>query len=151
MDQNGSAEMTRKQQLQEMKNLMFRLQGSRLERCLEPREECEAKAIKAHSIAKSSVLNQLCEDNHVVMPVARQQSDAPPTVEFRRVGKNTASTFTGLCARHDNQIFRPIDDFSFDVLNPEHLFLLAYRSVLNELHAVMQGAARIQVAYQKRV
>jgi hypothetical protein len=143
--------MTLNPERQELKSFVFGLLGQRVRRCLAPGEGCLEKAISAHSIPKSCVLNQICEDNHVVMPITRPESDLMPALEFKRVGKNKASTFTGLCAKHDNEIFQPIDRFPFDTTNVQNLFLLAFRSVLNELHAVMQSAILLQTAYQKRM
>ena len=82
---------------------------------------------------------------------SKLKAHPPAEVSFDWVGRNNATTFAGLCARHDNDIFREIDDHIPDHCNPEHLFLLAYRSVLRELHAVIQNAIRIQLTYQKRV
>lgn len=68
-----------------------------------------------------------------------------------RVGRNNASTFTGLCLTHDNTIFRPIDDSLPDHENTEHLFLLAYRAVLREYRVVLQNAIGFQSTYMKSV
>lgn len=77
--------------------------------------------------------------------------DGKPTCTFEKVGRNNASTFTGLCGNHDADIFRPIDTKPLSVDDKEQLFLIAYRSVTRELHAVLEGAVRIQGAYQNRV
>ena len=59
---------------------------------------------------------------------------------FKSVGRNDATTFTGLCSEHDRRMFEPIDKATINVLDEEHLFLFAYRSVLRELHADATGA-----------
>jgi len=74
-----------------------------------------------------------------------------PDVAFVRQGRNQASTFQGLCAKHDQEMFRPIEVEPIDVENEMHLFLLAYRAVLRETHTVLQGAAKMQAGYQGRV
>jgi len=61
-----------------------------------------------------------------------------------------ATVFTGLCAKHDSLLFRPIEHEALDVTNREHLFLLAYRAVLRETHACMEAAAKLQSTYQKQ-
>ena len=74
-----------------------------------------------------------------------------PAIELKRVGRSDASTFTGLCAEHDAELFRPLDTRDLDLNDPEQMFLLAYRSVTRELHAVMEGAMRRQMTYKSLV
>ena len=109
------------------------------------------KAIKAHSVQNSNVLDLLCEDGHVIQIKLKVGGDAQPEPEYKLVGRNRATTFTGLCSTHDSDIFREIDTEEIDVNNVRQLYLLAYRSVLRELHATMHAAGMIQGAYQKRV
>lgn len=93
----------------------------------------------------------LCRDGHVICPTIRARGDGPPEIEFTLVGRNKATTFSGLCSEHDSELFREIDTTPIDVTNPLHLYLLANRSILRELHATMDGASKIQSAYMKRV
>jgi len=72
-------------------------------------------------------------------------------ISFDDVGRNRATTFSGFCAEHDSSIFEAIDADPFNPADPQHLFLVAYRAVARELHAQMDGAAKIQGSYQKRV
>lgn len=122
----------------------------KLSKCLEPSLQCEGKAIRAHSIQNARSLDLLVEDGHVIA-VRPDFRDRQPNVIFDRVGRNNASTFTGMCAQHDAEIFRALDTKPFDPKDREQLFLLAYRSVTREFHAVMDGAAKIQSAYRTRV
>lgn len=119
-------------------------------KCLEPSLTCEAAAIRAHSIQNAGALDLLAEDGHVITP-SISVSKAGPEIVLKRIGRNNASTFTGMCAVHDAQLFRPIDTQPLNVADTEHLFLLAYRSVTRELHAVMEAASKIQTAYRERV
>ena len=136
----------------EVINHFFKLHGVNTRRCYEPSGECTEPAIRAHSIPSGTVLEMLCSrDGHVVMPQVRLRIPPPAEICFQRVGRNNASTFTGLCRTHDNNIFRPIDDSFPDHENAEHLFLLAYRAVLREYHVVLQNAIRFQSTYQKSV
>ncbi|MCY3626157.1 MAG: hypothetical protein OXI63_11125 [Candidatus Poribacteria bacterium] len=48
-------------------------------------------------------------------------------------GINQASTFTGFCAKHDNDIFRPLEVKNF-VGTPEQCFLVGYRAIARELY-----------------
>jgi len=92
----------------------------------------------------------LAENGHVIAFTLRTGKDGPD-VSFRSVGRNDASTFTGFCAQHDSHIFRLIDTAPFSAKDKEQLFLLAYRSVSHEFHAVVDGAIKIQKGYQWRV
>ncbi|MBC7767423.1 MAG: hypothetical protein H7124_01410 [Phycisphaerales bacterium] len=120
---------------------------ARFDRCIAPLEECDGQAIRAHSIQNSGALDLIAEDGHVMtisLNVTREGTD----LAFKRVGRNKASTFTGLCAKHDSALFRPIDASPLDLTNPEHLFLLAYRAVTRELHATMEAAARTRLLFE---
>lgn len=132
-------------------NHFFKAQQLSTQHCLEPNEACKRSAIRAHSIPSSTVMAYLAQGGHVVMPQIRHYVNQPYTVEFGRIGKNKASTFTGLCDQHDNEIFRPVDDRLPDLGNQSHLFLLAYRAVLREYHTVLQNGLRFQSTYLKQV
>lgn len=132
-------------------NHFFKVHGISTHSCHEPTEKCKQEAIHAHSIPSSTVLNRLAHEGHVVMPRLKLKMPPPAEIEFKRVGKNKATTFTGLCSKHDKAIFRPIDDGLPDLANNVHLFLLAYRAVLREYHVVLQNAIRFQSTYQKRI
>lgn len=132
-------------------NHVFKVHGISTNRCHEPSEKCDQPAIRAHSIPSGQVLTRLADDGHVVMPRMKLRISSPPEISFERVGKNKATTFTGLCSQHDNEIFRPIDDGVPNFSDLSHLFLLAYRAVLREFHECLQNAWRLQSIYQKRV
>ncbi|MDY6953310.1 MAG: hypothetical protein SWE60_17515 [Thermodesulfobacteriota bacterium] len=135
----------------ETRNHFFKVHGISTESCHEPKENCRQKAIRAHSIPCATVIDRLAREGHVVMPQLRLKTPPPAEIQFKRVGVKKASTFTGLCAQHDNDIFRIIDDDLPDLTNNAHLFLLAYRAALREYHVVLQNALRFQTTYQKRV
>jgi hypothetical protein len=120
---------------------------SRLDLCLWPEENCNEKAIRAHSVQNSMVLDALCCDGHVVMPTLDVTFSKCPAYVFRKVGRNMATTFTGLCSKHDQELFRAIEINGIDVADPEHLFLLAYRAVLREAHTVRKSAIDTQSTY----
>jgi hypothetical protein len=135
----------------ELKSHFFKGQGKKLNRCLSPTMDCEEKAIRAHSVQNAKALDLLSCDGHVIHLHPRLRADKPPEVCFEKIGRNQATTFTGLFAQHDQDLFRELDTQDFDGTNQSQLFLLAYRSVLRELHAVIDGGIKIQAAYQKRV
>lgn len=119
-------------------------------RCLEPRMACENRAIRAHSIQNRNVLDLIATDDHVVMLreiFSKQKVD----IDFKSVGRNEASTFTGLCSLHDTELFAPIDTKLLDFENREQLFLLAYRSVCRELHTEIEKSIKFQSVYKSSV
>tara|TARA_R110002050_G_C8936749_1_gene512344 strand:- start:136 stop:1089 length:954 start_codon:yes stop_codon:yes gene_type:complete len=132
-------------------NHFFKVQSKSTDRCLEPNDNCDRKAIRSHSIPSGSILSSLSKDGHVIMPSMNLNYPPPSEIEFKEIGVNKATTFSGLCSNHDSEIFRPIDIDLPDTDNQEHLFLLAYRAVLREYHACLQNALRFQSTYQKRI
>ena len=96
-------------------------------------------------------MDLLAVDGHVVAPTMRFQLPRPPLIDFTRVGRNQATTFLGLCHKHDREVFAPIETKPLDTGDPEHLFLLAYRAVYFEVHATCAAAWMLQLGYQKRV
>lgn len=134
-----------------LKALFFSSVGSQMNKCLERSMQCTNKAIRAHSIQNARVLDLLCEKGHVIQFKLKVNGDSPPIPEYKNVGRNQATTFSGLCSEHDRIIFEDIDTKELDHNNFRQLFLLTYRAVLRELHATMDAAVSIQGAYQKRV
>jgi hypothetical protein len=128
----------------------FAINKERFDRCLEPQMSCQKKAIRAHSIQNAKTLDLLEKSGHVIA-LRTRFSESGPQIDFKSVGRNEASTFTGFCSEHDRDIFAPIDRDMLDATNPEHLFLLAYRAVTFELHAIMDAAAKTQNMYTARV
>src|SRR5688572_1590589 len=129
----------------------LRIDKAQFSRCLEPSLQCSERAIRAHSVQNSGVLDQLARDGHVVRFVRSVSLDEGPKIQFGLVGRNQATTFLGLCGRHDGLIFAPIEKGELALENEEHLFLLAYRAAYRELHATMEGAAKAQDGYLERV
>jgi hypothetical protein len=145
---NQKGEVTRWNKLT---GFSFKAAKSRRGPCLFPVEPpCTTKTCKAHSIQNRTVLDALAEEGHVVMlrtrRVARGQQ---PRAEFKWVGRNEATTFEGLCAEHDTKLFAPIDTRPLDLEDREQLFLLAYRSVLRQAHAIPTGASIVESVSEK--
>lgn len=129
----------------------FGIDKSQFCRCLEPSLRCAERAIRAHSVQNSRLLDHLARDGHVVGLTRSVTFAEGPKIDFGLVGRNQATTFAGLCATHDDLIFSPIEKAELDFANPEHLFLLAYRAAYRELHATMEAAAKVQAGYLERV
>jgi len=115
--------------------------------CLWPDGECKNQAIRAHSVQNNGVLDILCCNGHVVMPKLNVTFHTPPEYLFDEVGRNKATTFTGLCSLHDQELFRPIEVNAVDLENSNHLFLLSYRAILKEVHASRKSAIDVQSNY----
>ncbi len=140
-----------KKVMNELKSLIYTQLSKKYNKCLWPKSDCTKDCINAHSIQNSQILDQLASNNHVFMAVAKQNLNTEREIEFKKVGRNKATTFTGLCREHDSQLFRPIDVNKFDSSNEEQKFLIAYRSVLRELHTRIKAARDLQTICQKSV
>lgn len=141
----SAIELTEADRERRSRQIVYASIRHKLNHCLYPSDpECERKAIRAHSIQNRGVLNLLAEDGHVSMLEAKPiLDDVPEVPDFESVGRNQATTFTGLCGEHDADLFRPIDTDQLDLTDPEHVFLITYRSVLREAHSQLQVARRL--------
>lgn len=135
----------------EMLACAFNADNLKFKKCLEPSMQCDGQIIRAHTVQNSKVLDLLVRDGHVVSLGHWFEQDKGPVIGYKLVGRNEATTFTGLCDEHDREIFRPIDTNDINIENQQHLFLLAYRAVLRGLHATMEGVLKIQSVYLKKV
>lgn len=107
-------------------------------RCLAPDEwhsECTKTIVKAHTVPKSSSLREIARDGHVYcfVPTLKNLSANNGRLVPELRGLNLASTFTGFCDRHDNQLFAPIEKTEFTA-SAEQCFLLAYRALAREIY-----------------
>ncbi len=127
----------------------FRIQQLGFEKCLEPGMQCRQPAIRAHSIQNRRIITLLQENNHVLAWQPRFSVDHLD-IGLRTVGRNDASTFTGFCNHHDTELFKPLDTKPLDVGDREQLFLLAYRGITCELHAIMSFVVKLQYLYETR-
>jgi hypothetical protein len=55
-----------------------------------------------------------------------------------------------LCARHDRELFAPIETQPLDLSSDEHRVLLALRATLYEVHATATAGVQVHSMYQKR-
>ncbi|MCV6611698.1 MAG: hypothetical protein OIF55_13065 [Amphritea sp.] len=115
-------------------------------RCLhyESDEQC-SKFINAHSIQKSNQLGVIAESGHIYRVTAdlstmRKNNGRPAP---KKVGVKKASTFSGFCKRHDNDLFQPIDDFPLQP-NAEQIALYAYRCICREFFVKQNAESSIE-------
>jgi hypothetical protein len=130
---------------------LFETNKFQYKRCLEPTHECKRKAIRAHSIQNSRILDNMVVNDHVTAFTRRIDREKGPIIDYGSVGRNQATTFTGLCSEHDNEFFSAIDDESISLSSEKQLFLLAYRAVYRGYHATLEAASKIQSAYQELI
>lgn len=107
------------------RSFFFKTQKKNFEGCLHPSFTCKRPPIRAHSIQNRRVLDLIQQDGQVRMPRYKIKGDKR-ALEFESVGRNQASTFTGLCSQHDNALFKVIDSEPLNVDNDEHLRLVAF-------------------------
>ncbi len=91
---------------------------------------CNNKSINAHSIQKQGVLSKISVDGQVV--AFEYGSNG---IDSIKKGKRQASTFTGFCGLHDNDLFTDIERRSYEIGNVRQETLFAYRALSRELHA----------------
>ena len=105
-------------------------QNFALQVCLVPECNTGAPIVKAHSIQQSNILNRIADDGHIY--TFRPQVSGN---ELVRLGVNKASVFTGFCATHDNELFRPVDFDEctrVDVESIEQIARLSLRAIACE-------------------
>lgn len=95
-------------------------------------EGCGNSPINSHTVQNSKILDLLCHNDHVIQIVLKTEGANKPRYIFDRVGRNKASTFRGLCQKHDNDIFTKIDNNPFNENDDFYLLLLSYRALLKE-------------------
>jgi hypothetical protein len=128
--------------------LFAKAQKKGFAKCLPPSMDCDEEPICAHSIQNARVLDLIQTDGHVIMPRYRLVN-GEPKMEFAKVGRNDASTFTGLCSKHDTELFKAIDNEPLDVDNCEHRRQLAYRSVMREMHTELENGERLWAMHEE--
>ncbi len=104
-------------------------------RCLhyDSDEECK-EIINAHSIQRALSLSTIACDGHVCRITADfgTLKKNKGKLTCQKIGINKASTFLGFCKKHDNEIFKKIDNSPL-VPTDEQIFLYGYRSLCREL------------------
>lgn len=130
---------------------------SKVKECIfHDKKTCTGKIIKAHSIQNNGVLSKIAEAGHVLMPVPEiakfDSEQIMMPVHLKKVGRNEATTFTGFCKRHDNEIFTEIDKKAYKKDKKQN-FLLAYRTFAKEYYAKREALSMLQqtfAAYPKK-
>ena len=96
---------------------------------------CANKVVKAHTVPKSSSLKAIASDGHVLglkMGLESLQKHGGK-LHPEPIGINNASTFTGFCQKHDDQLFSCLEKDTFNK-SEEQCFKLAFRSFSREYY-----------------
>lgn len=94
---------------------------------------CNGPIVRAHTVQRSGSLSRIAEGGHVLafrndLNLLHRTGGVP---QIRPVGVHDASVFTGLCRKHDDMLFAPVEKKPF-AGTAEQCFLLAYRVLLRE-------------------
>ena len=104
--------------------------------CLHPNGNCSSGIIRSHTIQKSKALSKIAVDGHVYQMKFNNSeiiSKRPVAIRPDLVGSNLATTYYGFCAKHDNELFRPIDNMGFSG-EIRQCFLYSYRALCKEVY-----------------
>lgn len=108
--------------------------------------ECDGKIIRSHTVGKSASLESIAEKGHVYgyKPSFANLNKNKGILIPELIGINQASTYTGFCARHDREMFLPIDNQPFAV-SEEQVFLITYRAFSREVFTKKAHAESIEL------
>jgi len=97
------------------------------------KHQCTGDIVRAHSLSRRSALGVVTEAGHVfsLVPDWGQLFHKDKFV-FKLKSAKEASTFTGFCGYHDNNIFLELDNNEFDG-SKRRTFLSAYRTLCREI------------------
>lgn len=104
---------------------------TRRKTCLHPNASdvnCGKQIIHAHTIQRNRELRLISNANNHVLSFQPITKNGTFEFEVRPVGYNQASTFSGFCNRHDDQIFEYLEKNNF-IGDPKQCFLAGYRAV----------------------
>jgi hypothetical protein len=104
-----------------------------------PTDACDARIVQAHTIPRSQ-LRQIAVDGHVysmsASPSDLVQNDG--LITAKKIGINKFSVLNCFCAKHDNDLFSPIEDEPL-IFSAHQLALLQYRTVASEVYRKVMG------------
>lgn len=120
---------------------------SHIKQCLHPiQENCSEKIIKAHSIQNNKILKELSDDGILMMPLAKPDN---PFQAMTSWGRGQATIFTGFCGYHDNELFKPIENYNFNK-SLEHVFLYTYRALAADYQKKQEAIKFSQMLYYEK-
>lgn len=110
---------------------------------VEDGRRCGKEVIGSHSLQRSRALKSISENNHVIgfsgAGYGRTSYTEESIGKFEYVPTTKASRFFGLCADHDNKIFREVETRS-PSLNYRYILISALRAVIYEAVRATQNS-----------
>ena len=131
-------------------NLVGDLNGRQIGRCWAPVMGCDSEPIRAHSVQNSRILEQLHRNGQVV-GIQSFLKSGEFHLAFKEIGRNKATTFRGLCSRHDQQLFEHIDSAPLDLSDGLTCDLLTWRAITHEMAEKMDMGGKIQRQYKSKI
>jgi hypothetical protein len=109
-----------------------------------PADPCDSRIVHAHTVPRSQ-LQKIAVEGHVYSfadgpaDLMRNQGE----IVAKKFGVNKFSTLNCFCAKHDNDLFAPIEDEPL-TFTPLQLALLHYRTLASELYRKVTAHASIK-------
>lgn len=103
--------------------------------------DCSGRIVKAHSISRKHLRHIVDSDNHVYSFIKTARSMENVSFLFEggglpgpeKIGINDVTTFSGLCEKHDVELFSSFEKRAF-ACDADQVAALHLRSVLKEIH-----------------
>lgn len=109
---------------------------SRVKKCMHPLKcQCSERIIGAHSIQNNRILKRISTEGNVYMPCVKNKN---PFIPISKWGRKQATVFTGFCYHHDSEIFKSIENGSFDK-SQKQVFFYIYRCFSIEYHKKLEN------------
>ena len=119
--------------------------------CFHPKASpstCKGEIIKAHTIRRSGDLKRIAHKGQVynsfvhgrMFDKTRWTPEGSPSL----VGTRKASRFAGFCAKHDNDLFAPLEKTPFTG-SPLQIALLGYRAICHEIYLKESELANVEL------
>jgi len=104
-------------------------------------DDCTSTIVSAHTVPRSGSLNKIADDGHVLafIPTLESLIKNKGALHPQRVGVRKASTFSGFCSKHDDELFAPVEKDKFTGTQ-QQCFLLAYRAYSREIYTKRASA-----------
>ena len=119
-------------------------------RCWAPGLDCMGVPIRAHSVQNAIVLQAIQSKGHVI-GIETFLKGGELHGGFRKIGRNKATTFRGLCSEHDNKIFATLDAGNLDLTDKMTCALLTWRAITHEMAAKMDVGWKFQAQYNAKI
>ena len=102
--------------------------------CMAPTNDCEGSIIAAHTLSVGKMLTPISRDGHVyALKPDCYAANFNEVLSIGLCGVRKTSTFNGFCAKHDRELFLPIENKPFTA-STEQFFLHAYRAICKECY-----------------